>query len=1169
MSPGPNYERAKREMFWANDYFGSGRFNEVESRVEKVAEMLADDHSDEAHQLKHEAKELGRKVQEAIVEQERKRIFDQAKREVFWANDNIQSGRFDEVPTRLEKAEQLIVNDYSPDAQALRGEINDLGNKVRAAVAARDQKRNYDKARREFMFASDNFNSGRGVDGVEEKLTSIESLIAYDQTPEGQALKAEIAALRQKIDDMVKPEDQNRVGGAKGKVTMARNWISQNYPNGGPIREGDVDYFETLFRQANEYLSQISDPRKAPGLSAPIVAEIEQIRTQYYPKPPAPSFPVPVPAAPAPAPPGPNFERAKRELFWAKEYFDSRRFDEVETRLNVAEPMLADDHSPDAAALKTEIKAYRDKLDAMVKPEDQNKVSAAQGKITQARNWIAQNYADNSRIREGDVDFFETLFRQANEYLAQIGDQRKAPALRAPIDAEIAQIRANYYPQAIAPPPPPPSAVAPVAAMREVSSAPPGPNYESAKRKVFWGSEYFQSNRMDQVEGEFKAAENLLQSDHSKEANDLRDQIAQIRDKVADTVSSVDQSRVNNAEAELRALRDWIDRLGTPTLDTAAKERANQRLNKAVELLNLVTPGARYGERVKAPVLKQIADIRAQWQIPAVIAPTPPPPTHASRPGQPCPTPRRSRTRTRTSSTGCGVTSRRTDGLENAFIDAQKLMDPLPMAYQEPFLAEIEGLRVLLQEVRQAEAARKFTGRLDRLLSMCQYVADNYQWDRFDSTVANFDEVFKMDEVQEGLGPKLIGEYEEKRKAMIMARAVQMKSTKLKAVEAPLRELQAMVESNPLEGVPEHSAYQVAGNFRSYKSRVESGLDGLPEEDEDVKRIRGIIADSDAKYAAYDNAWAKGVLHEQVKRTWEVVLIDQEDWQQETVRADARPLDTPPLPKTRMTIMRVRNYLHNDSSVQRTRNENKGDEVIAAIDAQAASVLEAAGSKLAAAYADMLDVGEALPTPTGADRFTRDRIGPLQGEVRTVFENTRWLASIMSRLTALDDKWSGDLDRLAKERAELGTKLTADGLAAWPGIVAQTGASTSRFDPGAAQAGQTFVLEGVYNRAGWDYDGNAYEFSMMCDGIVIAGLYEPYIKKALDHAAYELKLTIDDHKKWDLVGLVLGPGTVKQRQKTTIRNGMNSYEVEEWNPVACLRFRVVALRAGPVAVGPS
>ncbi|KAJ6481060.1 hypothetical protein C8R45DRAFT_831952 [Mycena sanguinolenta] len=865
-------------------------------------------------------------------------------------------------------------------------------------------------------------------------------------------------------------------------------------------------------------------------------------------------------------------------MFWAKENFDSGRFNEVETRLNAAEPMLADDHSPDASALKDEIKAYRDKLDAMVKPEDQNKVSAAQGKIRQARNWIAQNYADNSRIRESDVEFFETLFRQANEYLAQIGDQRKAPGLRAPIDAEMAQIMANYYPQAIAPSPPPPSAVTPAVATREVSSAPPGPTYESAKRKVFWGTEYFESNRIDQVEGELKAAENLLQSDHSKEANDLRDQMGVIRDKVANTVSSVDQSRVNNAEAELRALRDWIDRLGTPTLDTAAKERANQRLNKAVELLNLVTPGARYGERVKAPVLKQIADIRAQWQIPAIIAPAPPPADarFPPRPATPDPTSLSyddqnliRQVRRDIGSIRGYIDQRRTDGLENAFIDAQKTMDPLPVAYQEPFLAEIEELRVLLQEVCQSEAARKFTGRLDRLLSMCQHVADNHQWDRFDSTIADFDEVFKMEEVQEGLGPKLVGEYQEKRAAMIVARAVQMKTTKLKAIEAPLRQLQAMLESNPLDGVEEHNAYEVAGNFRSYKSRVESGLDGLPEEDEDVKRIRGIIAESDAKFAAYDNAWAKRVLHEQVKRTWEIVLIDQEDWQTETGRTGARPLDTPDFPKTRTTIMRVRNYLHNDSAVQKTRNENKGDEVIAAIDAQATSVLEAAGSKLAAVYADMLDIAEALPTPTGADRFMCDRISPLQAEVRVVFEKTRWTAPIISRLTALDEKWSGDIDRIAKERADLETKLTADGLVAWPSIVAKTGASTSRFDPGAAQAGQTFVFEGVYNRAGWDYDGNAYGFSMMCDGIVIAGLYEPYIKKALDHAAYELKLPIDDHEKWDLVGMVLGPGTVKQRQKKTIRHGMTSYEVEEWNPIDCLRFRVIALRAGSVAVGPS
>ncbi|KAJ7073923.1 hypothetical protein C8F01DRAFT_1098719 [Mycena amicta] len=1177
MSPGPNYDKAKRELFWANDYFGSGRFDEVESRAEKVAAMLEDDHSDEAHVLKHEAKELRDKVQQALADRERKRIFDQAKREVFWAADNAKSGRFDEVPARLEKAEKLIANDFSPEAETLRAEMVELGNTMRAEVAARDQKRNYDRAKRDFSFAADNFNSGRdNADSVEKKLSSIETLIASDQTPDGQALKAEIAALREKIAGTVKPEDQSKVSGALGKVKQARNYIQQNYPNGGPIRDGDVDYFETLFHQAREYLDKIGDKSKAPALSAPLLADIDQIKAQYYPKPAAPAFPTPVVPVAA-TPPGPNFDKAKREVFWAKDYFESRRFDECETRLNSAEPMIADDHSSEAHALKNEIKSFRDKLDEMVKPEDASKVSGAQGKVKQARNYIEQNYRSGGPLREGDVEFFETLFRQANEYLSQIGDQRKAPGLRAPILAEIEQIRSNYYPKSLAPSPP---AVAPVAT-RQVSDAPPGPNYENAKRKVFWGAQYFDSNRISQIEDEFKAAETLLQGDHSKEANQLRDQIAEVRDKVANTVSSVDQSRVNSAERELRGIRDSIDRLHTPTLDNSAKESVNERLDKAIGLLDLVTPGARYAERLKAPILQQIADIRAQWNIPvasaaasAAAAPSggPPPPVMPDAAALSWDDQNLlNRVKREIKSIRNYIEQRRTDGLDNSFVDVQKVMSPLPMAYQEPFLAEIQELRVLLTEARQAEAARKHTGRLDRLLNTCEYVANNAQWDRMDSSLASFDEVLAMEEVREGLGPKLLKEYEEKRAAIAVSMANKMKETRLNGIQRPLHDLQELLETNPLAGVDEYNASKINSSFRSYRVRVETGLKGLPEEDADVQRIQNILVESDRKFTEYSKSWATDILHAQVKRTWSFVLTNSTDWEQETGEVDRQPLHVPDLPKTRELIRQVQYYLTGDSSVQRTRDENKGDTVIAAIDAEATSLLEAAGSKMAVAYAQILDVAEALstPSPTGADRFTLERTGSLISEARVVFENTRWLDPIIARLTALDAKWTGDNERIANERTDLGAKLTAEGLAAWPGIVARSGAKTDRFDPGAAQTGQMFVLEGVYNRAGWDYDGNAYGFSMMRDGIVLAGLYEQHVKNALDDAVYDLKLTIDDHQKWDLVGLVLGPGSIKERQKKHMRHGMDSYDVEEWNPIDCLRFRVIALRAGPVAVGPA
>lgn len=272
------------------------------------------------------------------------------------------------------------------------------------------------------------------------------------------------------------------------------------------------------------------------------------------------------------------------------------------------------------------------------------------------------------------------------------------------------------------------------------------------------------------------------------------------------------------------------------------------------------------------------------------------------------------------------------------------------------------------------------------------------------------------------------------------------------------------------------------------------------------------------------------------------------------------------MPKTRTVIRRVYNYLHNDAWVQRTRDENPGDAVIAGIDSEASKLLDGAGAKMVAAYSLVLDAGEKMDTPV-SDQWLRNKPEYLISSAECTFEHTQWCESVVARIRALDQRWKDELAGVHRSREDLGEKLALEAVQKWPAIVASLPVVSS-FDPGSAKAGETVHLTGVYNRAGWDFDGGQYGFSMRFNGVPLGGIYEPYIDKALDHAAYELKLRIDDHKEWDVVGVVLGPGSIKERTKRTIRMGMDYTEVEEWLPIECLRLRIIALRAGPVVVGP-
>jgi hypothetical protein len=297
-----------------------------------------------------------------------------------------------------------------------------------------------------------------------------------------------------------------------------------------------------------------------------------------------------------------------------------------------------------------------------------------------------------------------------------------------------------------------------------------------------------------------------------------------------------------------------------------------------------------------------------------------------------------------------------------------------------------------------------------------------------------------------------------------------------------------------------------------------------------------------------------------------MILDEVQGWEQESLRPDAQPLEEPNMPKTRIAIHRVHYYLNSDTSVQRTRDENPGDSVIAATDREAEQLLEAAGTKMVSAFDHIMEAAEKMKTPI-EDRWVRDKPAYLLTSARGTFENTKFCEPVLARIRALDQRWKDELAGVHESRKNLGEKLSLEATQKWPSIVAAI-PTVSGFDPSSAKPGDAVHLNGVYNRAGWDFDGKQYGFSMRFNGVPLGGIYEPYINKALDHAAYELKLAIDDHKKWDLVGVVLGSGSIRERTKKTIRRGMDTETIEEWLPIDCLRLRIIALRAGPVVVGP-
>src|SRR5205807_167127 len=141
---------------------------------------------------------------------------------------------------------------------------------------------------------------------------------------------------------------------------------------------------------------------------------------------------------------------------------------------------------------------------------------------------------------------------------------------------------------------------------------------------------------------------------------------------------------------------------------------------------------------------------------------------------------------------------------------------------------------------------------------------------------------------------------------------------------------------------------------------------------------------------------------------------------------------------------------------------------------EAEEVFEAAGVKLDAAFNRMLDEADRLPTPSSkSSDFGRP--GHLAAAAETTFAGTRYREANVGRARQLGERWEAEHAEIMRARQELYDKLAVEADAAWPAILAATGASTD-FDPSDTDArGKVVLLQGVHNRSGWEFDG--YGFS--------------------------------------------------------------------------------------------
>jgi len=512
------------------------------------------------------------------------------------------------------------------------------------------------------------------------------------------------------------------------------------------------------------------------------------------------------------------------------------------------------------------------------------------------------------------------------------------------------------------------------------------------------------------------------------------------------------------------------------------------------------------------------------------------------------------------------VESRRTEGALEELAAIEPQLAALPDFATEPMRTQIAEIRAMYQQTVGAEAARVVNSEIGRLINGAAGDIETMAWHRTREYLARAEGRLGEADVKAALSADEIAAYHTRIADIRQRLAAFIKHDAIDRTRDVIAELEREVASGPFVGVADHEAYRRKNDLDRLRMRVLADLRHADEADPEIAAIAKRVATTDDQIEKALLAWSKKQLDAAVSNDWITIEQDIAGWDVERDDKNLDGLYEPSLPKTRSALQRTR-WLLEATETKERRAAHPDDAAIQTPYQIAERTMNDAGAKLAEAYSRVLAHAESLPTPLS--QLTLARPSLLAYSAEAELAGTPFQQAVVGRARALDERWKAEVAAIYKQRQELYDKLDAESDVAWPAM--RDAMDAQPFDRETARVGALVRLDQVYNRCGWDYGSRAYSFAVQLGGAVIGGVYEPHVLAALEHAWYQLKLSVSDRIVWDVIGIVEGPDKIGVRTTVTLRDkssGAKLGEIEEWPPIDCVRIRIVALRAGPVAVTP-
>ena len=407
-----------------------------------------------------------------------------------------------------------------------------------------------------------------------------------------------------------------------------------------------------------------------------------------------------------------------------------------------------------------------------------------------------------------------------------------------------------------------------------------------------------------------------------------------------------------------------------------------------------------------------------------------------------------------------------------------------------------------------------------------------------------------------------------------------MANSKIIDFAAPIvKELDDAMAAQPFKDAKSNEEVDhVTAELTRLKSRINGALEGVPATDPRVVAIQAKLTAYDKTIAAASNSAGATQAADQLASYWKAQQEYFAGWEQEGqgpswdeyTHHQNEQTGNLNLPKTIEVLRRVGPWLKEDS-VKTAADQYKDSPTVKATLADAHKTFDTAAKKLDDAFNKIFADAEKLPVPK--DEFTRSKAGYLTDSADNWLKGTTYHDADVARGKKLTDQWHNAVEGAEAAKQATATKMTADATAAWPGIASSMKADDN-FTPDKLEQykGKTIHLTGS-NRCGWDYEPGAYRYARKINGMVVAGKYAPNVAAAVKTALSQTGQDLPD-EDWDVYAVVEGPGKISERVSSEGKVKVDGQDVgtvtaEGHQTVDCTVVKIIAMHAGPVAVGPN